>query len=192
MAAVTGPGEAWIDKVLSASDTRRRDVDWVEWFHEVFRELGPVGAAELARAALAEQRQRATKACALVVADVSATTSRVLGVVAFLDEFDAGQFVVRLRLDDTLVNGSGLYSIGIEELTVEVADALQEQVMDDSDVWPVCLDHNAGLHPQLDGGQAAWVCRVGDHRVALIGHLGDMRPVARGAAKRRERRKHQA
>ena len=188
MASVVGSSEAWIDIVLTASDARRADADWLEWLHQVFREQGALDLAKLARVARADQIDRATKACTLAVADVSATTSRIIRAETFVDEWEVGQFVVRLRLDDDVVNGSGLHSIGIEELIVEVADAVQEEVMGQCNIWPECPHHDVGLHPQLDDSEAAWVCRVGNHRVALIGQLADVASLSKKAAKRRERR----
>jgi hypothetical protein len=151
---MTGTADAWLDTVLSPSDHRRNDTDWIEWFRHVFQHQGGLDAGKLDRVALAEQKDRAAKACTLVAADVLATTGRAVTAAPFVDEWDVGQFVVRLRVDDEVVNGNGLDAIGVGELAVEVADAIQEEVMDDRLVWPECPLHNTGLHPELHGGQA--------------------------------------
>ena len=56
------------------------------------------------------------------------------------------------------------------EAVAEVAEYMQEQL--DGECWPVCPEHDRGLHPEVRGGDAVWQCRFGDHTVAVIGSLG--------------------
>jgi hypothetical protein len=48
-------------------------------------------------------------------------------------------------------------SFAPNELLVEVADDVQEIVMDDSRVWPECLHHKAGLTQNFKSGSLSWV-----------------------------------
>ncbi|HTW05929.1 MAG TPA: hypothetical protein VME46_00355 [Acidimicrobiales bacterium] len=57
-----------------------------------------------------------------------------------------------------------------------VADAVQEEVMDDRRVWPQCKLHSAGLHTELVDGRASWVCQFGGHAAGAIGQLGRVPP----------------
>lgn len=60
------------------------------------------------------------------------------------------------------------------QLTVEVADYLQDYVLEGGEryhVWPMCQDHGYGLHPRLHEGRPRWWCSRG-HSVAEIGALG--------------------
>ena len=112
-------------------------------------------------------KTRGQRACDLVAADILATLGETVEAL-----ISRGQWGTRVVLDGQETSGSGFVSIGEEELAVEVADAVQEDVMDDRRVWPQCQRHRAGLHPDLVGGRASWVCQVGGHTVAAIGHLG--------------------
>jgi hypothetical protein len=58
------------------------------------------------------------------------------------------------------------------EIAVEIADFMQEEVMEDLHAaWPECLAHSVGLHPELASGRPSWVCRAGNHVIAEIGGL---------------------
>lgn len=63
-------------------------------------------------------------------------------------------------------------------LLVQVADAVQEQVSYGigDPVWPVCVAHNFGLHPETRSGRAVWVCRPRHHVVSTIGELCPREP----------------
>ena len=56
---------------------------------------------------------------------------------------------------------------------VEVADAVQSFISWNvgDPVWPRCLVHDFGLHPELLDGIGVWRCRPHDHVVAPIGQL---------------------
>lgn len=58
------------------------------------------------------------------------------------------------------------------EVTIEVADFMQGEVMEDLHaVWPECGSHGVGLHPELASDRASWICRTGNHALAEIGQL---------------------
>ena len=60
------------------------------------------------------------------------------------------------------VDGSGVYlDLSEEEQLVRLADDLQTLVSNNAGdpVWPVCTQHDFGLHPQLKDGRAIWMCR---------------------------------
>ncbi len=160
--------EAWITNVaLANSDEPTIDADWRDWLHEVFTSRGPIDALALRELSQTSLRDLAEQACELAAVDVLETTGKPIAATAIINEW--GVCVV--------VNGitirSGLFSIGFPELTVEVADTIQGEVMEKDGylVWPECDSHNAGLHPELAAGRATWVCRVGNHAVADIGRL---------------------
>ena len=74
------------------------------------------------------------------------------------------------------VNGSALIVYDDDDaMLVEVADAVQYLVSygPGDRVWPVCPVHRLGLHPELEHGHAAWVCRPHQHVVAPIGKLAE-------------------
>jgi hypothetical protein len=118
----------------------------------------------------------------LVAADALATLGETIEISTLSDEWG-----VRVSVDGQVVSGLPLHSIGEVELVVEVADAAQEEIMDDRRAWPECPHHDAGLHPELREGKAIWNCRAGDHQVGHIGHLGEAK-ISRGAARRRDRK----
>jgi hypothetical protein len=60
-----------------------------------------------------------------------------------------------------------------EDALAEVADYVQHQftTRDPFSTWPVCSEHEAGLHAEVREGRAVWRCRVGQHPVADVGNL---------------------
>jgi hypothetical protein len=132
-----------------------------------------------------ELLNRAREAGTLVAADVWATLAQPADITADI-HFER----VRVVVKGEIANGSGVLSFDPTELLVEVADAAQEIIMGDCMVWPQCPQHNAGLHPEPDDGEAAWVCRVGRHTVGRIGRLGETVRLSARAAKRLERQKN--
>ncbi len=57
------------------------------------------------------------------------------------------------------------------ESIAEVADYIQEQLDQSPSIWPVCAAHDVGLHAEVRDGRPVWWCRLGGHRVGLIGEL---------------------
>jgi hypothetical protein len=157
---------------------------WQEWLHDLYLQSGPLDRERVERMAEVELLTRAQQAGTLVAADVLATLGRPVAITSAL-HFER----VRLVVDGEIANGAGLMSFDPTELLVEVADAAQEMIMDDSTVWPECPQHDAGLHPELVDGEAVWVCRSGAHTVARIGRLGKTVPPSAKAARRVERRR---
>lgn len=111
--------------------------------------------------------------------------ARALNVVrrdlAQLDLADAG-FEIRAEQGGFRIHRFGLGhgwlvsgddDVTDQQLLVDVADEVQFLVSNNvgDSVWPVCRQHNFGLHPELDNGTAAWVCRPRCHVVARIGEL---------------------
>jgi hypothetical protein len=106
-------------------------------------------------------------ACGRVARDLQTSDVRSIGV-SVVD--DGG--VARVMLDGRLANGVGVHSVGVDQLTVEVADAVQEEVMERSwRAWPECGRHRLGLHPRMVDGVAVWWCRTGGHVQDRIGDL---------------------
>jgi hypothetical protein len=173
--------EAWLEERYGEGKSRLR-ADWKDWLHNAYVAHGPLGAEELDDLAAETIKTRGQRACDLVAVDILATLGETVEALISL-----GQWGTRVVLDGHETSGSGFGSIGEEELGVEAADAVQEDVMDDRRVWPQCQRHRAGLHPDLIGGRASWVCRVGGHTVAPIGHLGRL-PTNRLPTKRKARR----
>jgi hypothetical protein len=59
-----------------------------------------------------------------------------------------------------------------EELLVEVADFMQDQVIEDlHSPWPVCRVHDKGGYAQFVDRRPVWFCRFGSHTIAAIGQL---------------------
>jgi hypothetical protein len=82
---------------------------------------------------------------------------------------------LHIDLDGYVYGGDPFFDdgVGSAELLVAVADSLQTLVSNNAgdEVWPICPVHAFGLHPELVGLDAAWVCRPHDHVVALVGEL---------------------
>jgi hypothetical protein len=178
-----GDEEAWIDELFPPEPGGFLAPGWREWLHEVFEAHGPVELGEVQSMARSVIEERAAAACRLVAADAVATLGEPVDVSTATDEWG-----VRVVVDGQVVSGVPLQSIGEVELTVEVADAAQEEIMDNWRVWPECPHHDSGLHLELRDHQAIWNCRVGDHLVGRVGDLGQATKLSKGAARRRDRK----
>jgi hypothetical protein len=175
--------EAWVEELYPPEPGSFFAAGWREWLHELFLLRGPVELDEVENLARSVTEERARRACGLVATDALATLGETIEISTVRDEWG-----VRVIVDSHVVSGVPLHSIGEVELVVEVADGAQEEIMGDWRVWPECPHHDAGLHAELHDGQALWRCRVGDHEVGSIGHLGEATKLSKGAAKRRARK----
>ena len=137
----------------------------VDFLAAVFDEHGPIEVEQVAVIWAARQESLAREAVDLVAADIRATTTAAIDIdVRWQDDLLGVSF-----------NGNyqtpAMFSISGPEAICEVAENLQDHVMDEVwTVWPVCPTHGRGLAPQPVDGTAAWVCPSG-HTVAAIGNL---------------------
>ncbi len=100
--------------------------DWKEWLHNTYAAHGSLGPEALDDRAVETIMDRGQRACDLVAADILSTIGGT--VVALISH---GEWGTRVLLDGKESSGSGFVSIGQEQLAVEVADAVHEEVMDD-------------------------------------------------------------
>jgi hypothetical protein len=116
----------------------------------------------------AVQLDSAREAVALVGSDIVASTSLAPPSWEFRIE-DAGS--VRVAYFSHFAT-TPLIGINREDVVVEVADFIQDEVIEDlHSPWPVCPDHETGTYAQIVDGEAVWYCRFGGHAVAAIGQL---------------------
>ena len=117
-------------------------------------------SAALAQVALANA------AASAVLEDLHRTASLRPTVVV---EADDGEHV------HIWVNG-GFQLIDIQfdlrDVLVAVADYFQDELASELGCWPVCDQHDVGLHGEVHDGVAVWWCRLDHHAVAPIGELG--------------------
>ena len=183
-AVPTADEQTWLKQLQGADSDTPIAPAWLQWLHEVYTAQGPLEPSTVRSLARAELLRRAQEAAVQVAEDVRATLASPTDITATFDHEG-----VRVVVNGEIASGVGLMSFDPTELLVEVADYAQELIMDDSRVWPECVQHDAGLHPELDNGQAAWICRVGRHVVAPIGQLRKSISLSPRAAKRLERAK---
>jgi hypothetical protein len=160
--------EEWL--LSLGSDYWSLDPDNMERLRDVFDEHGPVAHEELLRIIHDHVLPLAREAAALVARDIAATTDVEPPRFEYRDEYESGSIRVAYwgRYATTTILG-----LTQPEVTVEIADFMQEEVMVDvGGVWPMCVDHRVGLHPLLQSGRATWFCRAGSHVAAEIGRLG--------------------
>jgi hypothetical protein len=133
----------------------------------IFDEYGPVSPEQAARIGREDQVALARGAVRLVGHDISATTDQEAPPFEYQDD-GAG---VRLAYWGRSA-ATTLAALTQPKMTVEVADFMQDEVMEDvHGAWPECASHGVGLHPALASDRAAWICRAGNHVVAEIGRL---------------------
>jgi len=142
-------------------------VDWGHWLHLVFVQNGPVSSDELYLMAELATLEIADAACERVSKDVLSSTGTSISVQIVEDDD-----VCRVEIDGQLASGTGVRSVGLEYLTVDVADAVQEHLMEQLwRPWPECTRHRRGVHPEMAAGSAIWICQAGKHSVSRIGEL---------------------
>jgi hypothetical protein len=147
-------------------------VGLVDFTRSIFRERGAISPSEFEQAYNDRQLELARQAVDMVEADVRRTAG--IGEM----RFDVG--LKEIDDDVNLVISYGgsfqtpvMFSLRHPESTVEVADNLQDHVVELLHrAWPVCGAHDRGLYAQVDGSDAVWYCRSGNHRVSRIGELG--------------------
>ena len=133
----------------------------------VFDEHGPVSSEEAGRIGHDHQLALTQEAVARVARDIATTTTVDPPPFEFRDENGSIRVAFWGRYATTPI--SGLTQAAV---TVEVADFMQGEVMEDLHrVWPKCDDHGVGLHPSLSSERAVWMCRTGAHAVARIGQF---------------------
>jgi hypothetical protein len=112
--------------------------------------------------------QFAREAVELVAADVGAGTRLPPPSSGFRIEEDGAIRVAYWGQFATMT----LMGVTREELLVEVADFMQDEVIEDlHSPWPVCHIHDKGGYAQLVDRQPVWYCRFGSHTIAAIGAL---------------------
>ena len=145
-------------RLISAADARRHR----EAFDaEVSRRRRPCRRTWRRRFALANEAVRA------VLGDVHRTTSLRPDVVVDVWYETA----IRIVINDGWTTPS-MFASERPEAFAEVADYFQDQLGSKLGCWPVCDQHDLGLHGEVHDGVAVWWCRFGDHAVAPIGQLG--------------------
>jgi hypothetical protein len=133
----------------------------------IFDQHGPVSSGQVERLGYEHQVALARVAVDLVGRDIAATTDQQAPPFEHRAEEGAVRVAFWGRYATTTVVG-----LTQEEVTVQLAGFLQEEVMrDQRRTWPECADHRAGLHPSRESGRAVWMCRTGDHVVAAVGEL---------------------
>ena len=142
---------------------------WRRWLRSVFDTEGPVPKDVVTRGAVDHQLALANDAANSVLADLHRTTdARPVVEVVWMDSS------IRITIDGGFT-GPSMWAVEQPEVLAEVADYFQEQLDQDpiiGSIWPVCPDHDVGLHAEVRGGKAVWWCRLGRHTVATIGEFG--------------------
>jgi hypothetical protein len=57
------------------------------------------------------------------------------------------------------------------DVFAEVGTYFQEHLSQELGSWPLCEEHDTGLHAEVHEGVALWWCRYGNHAFAQIGEL---------------------
>jgi hypothetical protein len=167
--------EEWVRAISHNPDAPSNDPGvvsegWRRWLRRVFETHGPVAKDVVMRGARDHQLALASDAAATVLADLHRTTDArpVVEIDVWMDSS------IRIAIDGCFTAPS-MWEVEQPEALAEVADYFQEQLDQDpiiGSIWPMCADHDVGLHAEVHGGQAVWWCRLGKHAVATIGELG--------------------
>jgi len=156
LAGLGAPGSAHIDAAVLA------------WLRSLFETYGPLDSTTFEVAYRLRAAELAKWATDLVSDDVRRTTN--LSPSIDLVEFDRGDVIPSYNGN---YSGSSVMSVDPATVLVEVADQLQEGIVEDRrQGWPACHVHDSGAFAELHDGLALWWCRKGKHPLAEIGTLG--------------------
>jgi hypothetical protein len=137
------------------------------WLRHVYDTEGAVSPQAASDAYSRYALTLAEEAVAAVVNDLQRTTPfrpRVV-VDTYLEDS------VRISINEGYTAPSML-EIGRPEAFAEIASYFQEQLAQELGAWPICIQHDAGLHAEVRSEAAVWCCLLGDHDVADVGRLG--------------------
>ncbi len=138
-----------------------------EMLRQVFDQHGPVSPEQAERIGRERLVALARVAVTLVGYDIAATTDQQAPPFDYREEETAIRVACRGQPASTT-----LFALTQPEMTVEVAEFMQDEVMEDLHrAWPECPQHKAGLHPSSEPNEAVWLCRAGGHVVAAVGAL---------------------
>jgi hypothetical protein len=164
--------EQWLQEITFNPDSPADDqgevsAAWRHWLSHFFEREGSVSKAVVNRAAMTHQIALANDAVTAVLADLHRTTAfrPVVEVDIWMESS------IRISIDSGFTAPS-MWAAEQPQALAEVAEYPQEQMDQELRCWPVCEQHNVGLHPEVHGGTAVWWCRLGKHAVATIGELG--------------------
>ena len=166
--------EQWLQEITfnpesPVDDQGEVSAAWRRWLRHFFEREGPVSKVVVNRAAMSHQVALANDAVTAVLADLHRTTELRPQV-----EVDVWmESSIRISIDGGFTAPS-MWEVDRPEAFAEVADYFQEHLDQHpvlGSIWPVCAQHDVGLHAEVRNGLAVWWCRVGGHAVATIGAL---------------------
>lgn len=171
------PGfQEWFQSVTSDPDAPTDDPGEVSpehrrWLRRFFEAEGAASQEVTHRAFMSQFVALANEAVAAVLGDLHRTAPlRPRVVVDVWMEYG-----IRISIDDGYTAPS-MWEIEQPEAFAEVADYFQDQLGQTLGCWPVCQEHDLGLHAEVHDGTAVWWCRRMQHSVARIGSLGLEKP----------------
>lgn len=168
---MTADFETWLERVAPSDELGPgvRPAGAEQLLRQIFDRRGPISVQEVHLEGQKIQMDLAQGAVALVLRDLHATTKARPNVELRYDN-EYGLIVT--------YNGgwttTAIVSLQNPEATCEIADYLQGEIVEDSEVWtawPTCPTHRNGLYAQAHNDAALWYCRTGNHPVAAIGQL---------------------
>jgi hypothetical protein len=139
------------------------DSSKMEILHRIFRRYGHIGADRL-KEILLDAKSRAARALVAVRNDMNPRTQNMAEIAVGLDSgFPHLMYADGWRHGDDLV-----FDFDDVGTLTKVADIVQEFLMErEHHVWPLCVIHHVGLHPQIRDSHAVWYCKTGSHAFGI-------------------------
>jgi hypothetical protein len=141
---------------------------WMVWLARLYGDDGPLSRGEVEARAVAAATEHASMALVAVLRDVEAAT----GDRPLMEVVARDKWLHVLDLSTGYESTEGFLTADGNEALVDVAEAVVDRLADrEYPVLLLCPEHRLGLHPQLQGGRAVWVCLPTGHVVAAVGAL---------------------
>ncbi len=168
--------ELWLRDLVDRTDLPF-EVDFLgertaRWLRGVFREHGPVEGDRVIELWHRRSGTLLLEKLPLVRADLRRTYRGSLPVeiregASFRHDGRGAWFLLAQELEPV---------DPLDALT-DLATAVQEELAERWEIWPVCRAHNVALRADVQDERAVWVCGPGNHLVSAVGELapGDVR-----------------
>ncbi|MCY0933913.1 hypothetical protein [Streptomyces sp. H34-S4] len=156
--------EQWLERVQDELGWEIAQSGPVDWIRDVYHEHGELPSDQFARIAFERKARSVLDALPPLTAVAEQDTNLHIDV---RPEFihpstDSPGGIVT-------VAESAIQSFDPAGVRAEVADAVQTYLADRyGRLWPLCPEHDRGLHAVAHEGEALWWCTAKDHRSSRI------------------------
>ncbi|MFF8268697.1 hypothetical protein ACF059_15030 [Streptomyces sp. NPDC016562] len=156
----------WLERVECGLGLQVTEGPPPAWVRDVFRDHGELPSERFAHIAFERKLRSVQDAFPAVAASAERETGLRVDI-----QPDATQPSADFPAGIVMVAELAIQSFDPPGIRAEVADAVQTYLADRyGRLWPLCPEHDRGLHAVTYEGEALWWCRAHDHPGGRIPH----------------------